>query len=232
MATLISLADYKTYAGISGTAQDTVLTLLLGMASTMIRQACERDLTTGFESASRTFYANGADMAAIMVPERPITVLTSVAWMDESGNATLYDATDYTYDADAGIVTLQYPVTSRFTGSGLSGVNRSGWSAFNTVNDGQGWTESPSFGAGTRNIRIVYTGGYATIPTDLQLACAMVVDTLNSRRGADTLKKAETIGQYSYTRDNLVNTTTGQILGPLAPVAGILAPYLNFGGAR
>jgi hypothetical protein len=232
VASLISLTDYKTWAGISGTAQDTVLTFLLDSASTMIRQACERDLTTGFESASRTFYANGADMAAILVPERPITTLTSVAWVDESGTATLYDATDYTYDADAGIVTLQYPITNRFTGTGLSGINRSGWTSFNTMQEGQGWTESPSFGAGTRNIRIVYTGGYATIPKDLQIACAMVVDTLNSRRGADTLKKSETIGQYSYTRDNLVNTTTGQIMGPLAPVASVIAYYTNYGGAR
>jgi hypothetical protein len=232
VAFLISRTDYKTWAGITGTAQDTVLDLLLGYASAMIRTACERNNTNGFESTARTEYYNGADVYTLLLRERPITVLTSVGWLDDTGTETLLESTEYTYDADAGIVALQNAGTNRFTGGtwGMAG----GWNTglYSDTAGYGGWVESPSFANGTRNYKVVYTAGYATIPPDLQMACARVVDLLNSQRATDPSKTSESLGQYSYTRSMMVNSKTGDLMGPLESVKTILSPYMNFGGAR
>ena len=50
MASLISIAEYKVWAGITGTAQDALLTVLVDAVSMEVRRLCDRNLTNGFEN--------------------------------------------------------------------------------------------------------------------------------------------------------------------------------------
>ncbi len=77
------------------------------------------------------------------------------------------------------------------------------------------------FPAGVQNLRVTYTGGFSTIPADVQEAC---VQTVQAMRGAtsdsnDAGMQSERIGDYSYVRFDA--STHG-----LTPsVKALLAPY-------
>tara|TARA_R110000868_G_scaffold234542_2_gene488252 strand:- start:229 stop:816 length:588 start_codon:yes stop_codon:yes gene_type:complete len=56
------------------------------------------------------------------------------------------------------------------------------------------------FRKGTDNYRVTYSGGYATIPYDLQYACASIVAQFWNRKQANGLK-SESLGDHSVTFD-------------------------------
>ena len=53
---------------------------------------------------------------------------------------------------------------------------------------------------GRRNIRVVYTAGYATVPEDVQLAAAELAKEVYGKAQRDPTLLSETIGSYSYTQ--------------------------------
>jgi hypothetical protein len=46
---------------------------------------------------------------------------------------------------------------------------------------------------------VVYVGGFATVPVDLQMAIYTVIDEVVASRGRGTSVTSESIGSYSYT---------------------------------
>jgi len=75
--------------------------------------------------------------------------------------------------------------------AGLVSIIRSAWFWEDDV-------DGASFGRGWRNVLVEYTGGYATIPDDLeQIAIELVAEAFNAR-GKDTSLQSESIGSYSY----------------------------------
>ena len=79
------------------------------------------------------------------------------------------------------------------------------------------------FPRGTRNIKVAYTGGYATVPDDVALACVKLAAAwyAHARSGADGVLR-ETLGDYSaeYSASALP-----------ADVEGALAHYREHGTA-
>lgn len=191
MALLVSLSDYKTIAQISGTAQDARLTILLGMASAEIRRACGRDLTNGFESATRTEYVSGDDEGQIQLAEWPVTSITSVTQTYAGGDSTVLDSSTYRVDADSGLLSRIDVVRGRFA-------------SYNASYPGQGgdFAPSPRFESGFNNFTVVYVGGYSTIPLDLQGAVCQITSILSGNLGSNLGLKSETLGQYSLTRQD------------------------------
>ena len=209
MAVLVSLADYKTYAGLSGTSQDSQLTMYLGMASGFVRNACGRDPTNGFELTARTEKYNGTGIESFRTVEKPITVLTSVSWLDADGTATAITATDYRWEPD-GIIT--WAAAYRGPVAGFGDYGRSYY----------GLNVCPNWGNEPQSIQVVYTAGFSTIPADLQWVVCQIVDAMRANAGSNSGMKSESTGAQSYTRftpEELQRT-----------YAVILKPYL-YGGA-
>lgn len=186
MASLISISEYKVWAGISGTAQDALLTVLVDAVSMEVRRMCDRDLTNGFESASRTERYDGTGEQTIQLVEWPVSSITSVKVYTAGGSYDTLDADTYRVNGDSGLLSRIDPVLARFPTD-----------AFGTIEST--FSVQPWFPAGFDNIEVVYTGGYATIPADLKMACYRLTDLAYAARGRNFGLQSESLGGYSYT---------------------------------
>jgi hypothetical protein len=181
---LTTTTAYKTHAGISGSGLDSVLAQVLSMAEATIRRACGRDLSNGFESTSRTEYIDGTDAETVQLSEWPVTTMTSVHIVDDAGE--LDEVTDYRVNTKTGVL--------RYIGAAPSRV----------VAMVPGYMDSMRFGvvpcwpSGHQNIKVVYTGGYATIPGDIVFAVHRLMDFGMAARGKGAGFQSESLGGYSY----------------------------------
>lgn len=194
MASLISIAEYKVWAGISGTSQDALLTVLVDAVSMEVRRWCDRNTTNGFESMSRTERYDGNDEQTIQLMEWPVTAVTSVTVYTAGGDTDVLDADTYRFDGDSGVLSRIDPRLARFPVT-----------AFGTVNST--FSVQPWFERGFNNIEVVYTGGYATIPADLKMACYRLTDLAYTARGRNMGIQSESLGSYSYTNFDPTKTT-------------------------
>jgi uncharacterized phiE125 gp8 family phage protein len=194
MASLISIAEYKVWAGISGTAQDALLTVLVDAVSMEVRRLCDRNLTNGFESTSRTERYDGTDEATIQLIEWPVSSITSVTLYTAGGDTEVLDSDTYRVNGDSGVLSRIDPKMGRFPVT-----------AFGTVN--ATFSVQPWFDQGFDNVEVVYTGGYATIPADIKMACYRLTDLAYAARGRNMGIQSESLGGYSYTNMDPAKTT-------------------------
>lgn len=143
----------KTYLGLTGSAHDDLIDLLIPAASEFMENHCG----VHFDATSYTRYYDGAGADRIVLPERPVTDFQGV-WDDpdrEFGDDTKLDADDYVLDSARGILALR----------------------------------NGTFAEGVRNVKVAYTSGYSTVPTDVAQACRMLVAAWfrRAREGADGL---------------------------------------------
>lgn len=169
----------------SNTANGTVAALiddLISETDAYIAGRCDRFVeTTGAEAFSYQSwdeYLDGDGYEYIQLTGYPVTSVTSITLVDSSGavTSTLTSGTDYQIDMTRGRVrwlgglsdlVFEHPVSSVGWGGDAPATNRVR----------VGWPR------GFRNIRVQYTGGYATIPADLKgAATQIVVDKYLNRR--------------------------------------------------
>lgn len=200
---LTTIAEYKVYANLSGTSEDTRLTALLGVATSIVRKIGGRSQSDGFESATRTEVCDGNGSRSVLVDETPVTSVTSVSWLSSDGSTSTLPAAAYTVNQDEGII---YAVVA---GSGP---------IFNSAPvSSVGYGPTGGFPYGKRNVQVVYVGGYATIPDGLKLAVWMVMDWLRTDAGRNPSMQSESIGgEYSYSR------LAADPKGPFAQVSQIV----------
>ena len=153
-----SLADIKTHLGITGSGEDTFIGNLQDQIDAAIDAYCDRP--DGFASATHTSYLDGGAVSTLLLRNTTITSITSVH--DDLNRAfdsgSLIAADDYNFIADTGELNL---ITSNFN-------NRQG-----------------TFQNGTGNVKVIYVGGYSTIPEDIQLAAIVLISKyFNLRRSA------------------------------------------------
>lgn len=75
-------------------------------------------------------------------------------------------------------------------------------------------------GTGSRNIRVEYTAGFATVPDDVQLACATMVGNAYHALERDGGLRSERLGDYSFTAESDAIFT--------AQAKRLLAPYRDY----
>lgn len=74
MADLTTLASFKAYAGVTGAADDTVISAMISAYSAYVQQWLNRNIL----SQAYTDTYNGRDHIAQMLPQWPVTAVTSV----------------------------------------------------------------------------------------------------------------------------------------------------------
>jgi uncharacterized phiE125 gp8 family phage protein len=101
MADLTTLTKVKTYLGISGSTQDTLLSSLITAVSAGIESFCGRE----FGSATHTEYYDTDGETKIFLPNYPVSSLTSVKYQTGTWDNitwTTYPASGYLLTGDQG----------------------------------------------------------------------------------------------------------------------------------
>ena len=152
---LTTLGNTKDQLGVpsSNTNFDTLLERLINEASDRIETFCDRFLK---QRTGITEYQDGIAQDRILLDQWPAT-LPSELWVDPTG---LFTDTRYRLDPGA------YALDLSARGEGIGVVRR----------------DSCFFPRGTKNIKVVYDGGYANIPAALEGACLLTVQFLYDMR--------------------------------------------------
>ena len=185
---LATVANYKAWAGINGNGSDAAITLMLAQAEAMVRRYAGRDLTNGFESASRTETYDGNGESVLQLREWPVASVATVEERDRGGTWTTLDATEYRLDTRTGqlhkINAMRGRIMADYVGGGTNlafGVH-------------------PSWSADPASVRVTYTGGYSTIPADIVAVVYLLIDHKLANAGSDQTLTSESIGVYSKSR--------------------------------
>ena len=104
---LITLAEYKTYAGISSTNQDTAIKNLIPQVSKLAKELCRRTFLD-YVDDYKTEVVKGGVNNRILLHETPILQVASVEFSEDYGKTytTLTEFEDYVVDQDADTVEL------------------------------------------------------------------------------------------------------------------------------
>jgi hypothetical protein len=210
---LTTLADLKTYLGITDTSEDTLLNLLIADGDAAILGYIGRAI----EQATLTEYYSGDRTQMLVLRQRPVTAVTSVH-VDDSGYAgQAAGAFDSTTEWTAG---EDFYIRTEVENESNTGelVAIKGPGTFTADGDPKTWGEWPN---GTGNVKVIYTAGYATVPSDLAAACRILVAWMRASRDNGMPVKSERLGSYSYT---LLDDTG---IPELATIRGICNRYRN-----
>lgn len=213
---LCTLSDVKTVLGVTDTSEDTLLNLLITWASNAIEEYCDRV----FGTATYTEFYSGSGTPYLTLNQRPVTSITSVYldngayWGSASGafgSSTLLTAgTDYALVKDQANGSSRCGLLYRINGC---------WDRPLSYSPG---LIAPFDGPATGNAKVVYVGGYATVPTNVALACQLAVASVRQMAQYGQALQSEGYEEYSYT---LVAAARRHVLSP--EVRSMLARYRN-----
>lgn len=216
---LVDLDTYKSLTGVTGSAQDTRLQLLLNAAIAAVRAYCQQH----FEQASYTEYHSGNGTRKLALRQLPVTAITGV-WLDPTGfydvPATSFtSATQLTEGTD---FVLDRGVDGSTSKSGLLLRIGADWPRTQGVRlyGRLAVEQHPAFG----NVKVTYTAGYATVPGDIQLATCLVAQQMlrASQRGGPL--GSERLGDYAYTL-----ASAALLAQDMGNARTLLAPYKQIG---
>ena len=172
MSYLTSVANIKTYLGITSSAYDTKLAQILIAADSAVHQYCDRDsfFTNTYTNERYSGRAMGLNAGLVCLRNIPVNSIASITMHpDNSQVSTTYTGSSFTYESMTGMVQFS-----------------------------EGATNMQSFDLGFRNIAVTYGAGYTTIPDDLDAACAMVAAAMFNLSQTSAGMKSEKIGDYAY----------------------------------
>lgn len=158
---LVSLEACKDFCEVTTSRLDEKLTQILRGSEQAVRAHCGKDLETGFESASRTYYPPVDQLGTdrLTLPERPVTAITSIH-IDSTGyygvpsgafgtNTEQTSGVQYVLDTEDGS-TSKSGILIKLP-SVLGG-------AVSPLSQGPVW---PAYAGG---VKIIYTAGYVPRP--------------------------------------------------------------------
>ena len=178
MADLITLEDYKEAEGISNPKDDLKLNALIPSVSQLVKTYCGNSIVDHYSTDKvETFSINwGTNIAQLT--ESPFVSITSVQERTSFADSyTTIPATEYYIDASTDSV---YRVT--------------------TSGSAKNWPTGPA------SVKITYKAGYATCPTDLELAVVDLVTYYlkDEHKARQTMAGASIQNQSSSSqRDNV-----------------------------
>ncbi len=150
MADLITLQQYKDFAGLTGVTMDARINVIVDSVSQLVKNYCGTSFIDDYSSA-KTEYFDIKDnrTTRVMLDEGPINTVTSVSERDSQADA---------------YVTL---ITENSDSSGKYEY------IVDTMTDSIIRTDEnvdKSFPKGRKAVKVVYTAGYSACPEDLKLA--------------------------------------------------------------
>jgi len=228
---LTTLANVKTVLGITTTAEDAKLTIMVAAAI-----AAVKSYTNGIDfegPTTRTEYYQPEDKI-LTLRWKPVVSITSVY---EDGNANWGDGSG-AYASDT-LLTAGDDYALMRDGSGVNGeVSRTGriqrinalWLKRVTLPTyrGTNWNAmvravEPAYGA----VKVVYVSGFSSVPSDVEMAVIAEIDSMRQRAGhGGQLAQSESLGEYSYSsQPNMKSSEFGVLLSDEA--RALLAPYMG-----
>lgn len=196
---LITLAEYKAYAGITTTdaTRDAQLQPMIDAATEAVRRYAGRSLDDGFSSVARTEAYDGNDTERLQLREYPVTSVASIVQTADDGSTQTIDSSEYRIeDAKTGIVAKLGAISGRFAAA-VTWSSVGSWPRNRSIYPRDSWETSPSWTAGIQNFTVTYTGGYTTIPAGLKYVIYRWVDQLKQKQASGAFK-SERIGAYAY----------------------------------
>ena len=193
MANLITLATYKTAEGIQATKDDAKLELLIDSVSQLVKTYCNATFVDYYTNAKTEYFNINYNEAFIQLEEGPIVMGDDAPVVSERLDFTS-SYTTLTQDQDY------------YVDTDLDSIYRIGTP----------WPKGP--GA----VKVVYKGGYATVPADLKLAVIDLVTYYHK----DEHKARQTIAGASIQN----NASTSQRNNVAFPdhIKRVLDLYKNF----
>lgn len=195
----VTLAELKTYLGISDSSQDVKLQLILDSLCTWLHEEF-KSYGILLEETVLTEFHDGDHLDHLIANFRPIVSVASIHVSQQQifDATTLVPATDYRIYNSTGIIRLINTAASFLFFPGLT--QQAGLSVF---------------GKGVQNIRLVYTAGFSTFPADVKMAVMTVVGKFRSVSGVGgggAAFSSERLGDYSYTlRDDGAGGPNGSL---------------------
>lgn len=208
-------------------ASTTNATIIANAVEARIGNYCNR-MTQGvgvgtiWTSGSRTEYLSGELSDGLLLKWTPITAVASVTMITANGISTTYTLTDLTVDgieiADLGTINgrigrLQLRAGSYMWDQEYAAQRRARVAA-------------PNFGAGRNKIKVVYTGGYSTIPDDLKLAALELAKNIVDAKAVSGTLQSETLGNYSYTNASSADAAASEAV--MGSAKDLLQPYRSY----
>jgi uncharacterized phiE125 gp8 family phage protein len=104
-ADLITINEYKAYAGINSTNQDTAIATLVTKASELVRRICKRTFTDWVTTSKVDTFRSGTHL---MLPETPLIAVQGVEFSEDFGKTyvDLVEYEDYVVNTDLSSVEL------------------------------------------------------------------------------------------------------------------------------
>lgn len=167
------MADLITYArAIESPAIAAADAALIASLITAASAAIETYCGREFTSTVRTEDYDGDGDKYLLLRAWPLTSVTSITITEDDGTTYSIAAADLTLNEEVGEIRVKSVLTT---------------------------SDFAYFPSGYQNISVVYTGGYATIPADIQQACVHLIETMlaaNQQAGDVTSEK---LGDYAVT---------------------------------
>ena len=167
MADLITLEEYKDYAGITSPTEDIKISLLVPAVSDLIKSYCSRRFNDYVDTDKVELFTIRGTQDLVILDEFPVISITSVEERSSYGSdyVALVDTDfDYYFDPELDAICRTTPSGPRF------------------------WSKGPA------SVKVTYRAGYETLPQDLVLAAYDLVTYYlkNEYRGYKMLNGAAT----------------------------------------
>lgn len=216
---LITLAEYKAFAGISSTDATRDASLNAMIAET--DDAIKRYLHQNIESATYTTVMDAPNDVNINLPQLPVSFTDFSIYVNWNANGdpslftsddllTMY--TDYLLDPSPDSATIS-----------TTGIVRSmqGWWGLWYQRNGYVLTPKsvPAYGC----IKVVYTAGYATVPASIKAAANLLVSKLYMMRKIGMPENSTSLNGYSVSWQSAA--TANGILQGDPTIRSLLKPF-------
>jgi hypothetical protein len=150
MADLITLQQYKDFAGLTGVTMDARINVIVDSVSQLVKNYCGTSIIDDYSSAKTEYFdVLDARTTRVMLDEGPIRSVTSVSERDSQADSYITLITENSDSSGK----YEYIVDSMTD------------SIIRTNED-----VDKSFPKGRKAVKVIYTAGYSATPEDLKLA--------------------------------------------------------------
>ena len=187
---LVTLAEYKAYAGITSTTSDAQLNTIITGTSNLVKQICRRSFVDYVNDTKTEVFKGGP---ALNVAETPLLAVSTFEYSTDYGNTytELVEYTDYAVDQETNQI---IPIRSlNYYPDYYAGTNTT-----------MRYNPEPEFPRRVNGYRITYTAGYETLPYDLKLAVLDLISYYFKQEYAVKTNKA--VGSSTTQIDYIMNT--------------------------